>query len=321
MPVPPAVVPVEPVQRKRPWWWWLLWLLLALLLLALLLLLPRACTPGGGFDLKRAIPGLSPPDERASEPLGERRAEVVPDTGGTLGGGGGTLGGGSVDGGTTTAPTLPGGDATLPGTLPPGTGLPPVDLPREARPDMLPDAKELPKDLPNELPKDIGRTDPPRPSMKDDANRADVDKAGPNNKPDKGTTNPPNIPTDPKALKMPDDANAAKKLGFLEGGWKAGEGLVDKNTQQPLDLSFKFGKDGQGQVTLRRPDGSTCSGAVQGRMSGGKLGIEGNQSIPCSGGGSYAAPKIECAKDRGGQTQCFGVNPDGSRYFMGMQRQ
>jgi len=43
--------------------------------------------------------------------------------------------------------------------------------------------------------------------------------------------------------------------------------------------------------------------------------------VPCSDGGSYGAPKIECGRDRGGRTQCFGVNPDGSKYFMGMQRQ
>jgi hypothetical protein len=110
-------------------------------------------------------------------------------------------------------------------------------------------------------------------------------------------------------------------MGFLAGGWKAGEGLADRNTGQPLDLSFQFDNAGKGEVTVRRPDGSSCKGTVDGAMSGGKLTIQGNQSIPCSGGGSYAAPRIECAKDRAGQTQCFGVNNDGSKYYMGMQRQ
>ena len=126
---------------------------------------------------------------------------------------------------------------------------------------------------------------------------------------------------DPKALKVPNDPKAAEKLGFLEGGWKAGEGLYDNQTKQPLDMSFQFGKDGKGEITMRRQDGSTCKGAVQGKMNGGKLAIEGSQSIPCSSGGSYAPPKIECTKDASGQTQCYGINPNGSRYYMGVQRQ
>lgn len=123
-------------------------------------------------------------------------------------------------------------------------------------------------------------------------------------------------------MALPDQQpGAAGKLGFLEGNWKAGDGLVDKRTKQPVDLSFKFGKDGAGELTLRRPDGTTCSGAVTGRMEDGKLGIQGSGSVPCSNGSSYGPPKIECVKESGGQTQCFGINPDKSRYFMGMQRQ
>jgi hypothetical protein len=55
-------------------------------------------------------------------------------------------------------------------------------------------------------------------------------------------------------------------------------------------------------------------------MRGGKLAIEGNQAIPCSGGGSYAAPKIECGNSSSGQTECRGINKDGSRYNMEMRR-
>lgn len=323
---PPAVaplpVPVEPVKRKRPWWWWLLWLLLALLLLALLLLLPRACTPGGGLDLKRAIPGLAPPEDAASVPplTEERRAEGPAGPGGVMPPGGTTEGGGLPQG------TAPGVDPALPAASQPGLELPPGELPRDAKTEPpLPDPKDLPKDDPTRPepdPKLDPKTDPPLPDPKEAAKDplAKDGKTKPPKDP-KGRTDPPLPPVDPKSMRLPDDPNAAKKMDFLEGNWKAGEGLVDKRTQQPLDLGFKFGKDGQGEVTLKRPDGTVCSGTVQGRVSGGKLGIEGNQSIPCSGGGSYGAPKIECSKERGGQTQCFGINPDGSRYYMGMQRQ
>lgn len=304
-----APLPVEPVKRKRPWWWWLLWLLLALLLLALLLLLPRACTPGGGIDLKRAIPGLAAPDDAASVPPLERRPGEGP-------GGLALPPGGTGEG--TPPGTAPGADPALPAASQPGLELPPGDAARDPKTEPpVPDPKDQPKEDPTKPmpdPKADPKADPPLPpDAKDDPSKPPKDP--------KGRTDPPLPPTDPKAMKMPDDPNAAKKMDFLEGNWRAGEGLVDKRTQQPLDLGFKFGKDGQGEVTLKRPDGTVCRGTVQGRMGGGKLGIEGNQSIPCSNGTSYGAPKIECTKERGGQTQCFGVNSDGSRYYMGMKRE
>ncbi|MBX3604752.1 MAG: hypothetical protein KF788_05760 [Piscinibacter sp.] len=300
--VEPAVmpVPVEPA-RKRPWWWWLLWLLLALLLLALLAWLLRGCVPG--LDPKLAIPGLTPPDGAASEAPLERRPEGP--GGVPLPGGPGGPGAPGSEGG-----MPPGADPALPAASQPGLELPPGTPPADPKtePPIPPDAKdEPPKDPKTEPPPPPDpKTEPPPPKDPKDP---------------KGRTDPPAPPKDPKAMQMPEDPNAAKKMDFLEGNWKAGEGLVDKQTQQPLDLGFKFGKDGNGEVTLRRPDGTVCSGTVRGQMNGGKLGIQGNQSIPCNNGTSYGAPKIECQKERGGQTQCYGVNADGSRYYMGMQRQ
>jgi hypothetical protein len=306
--VPP---PVAAVEKKRPWWWWLLWGLLALLLLALLfLLLPRACTPEGAPVL--------PPDGAASMPLDLPRADGTVPPGATLPG---------------AAP-----DGSVPGSppLPPAAGASAIDpaLPAASMPSADPAAKDLPSD-PKTEPPPADNVKPPADNVKPPADpKTDppVDpKADPKTNPikpppaDKPMTDPPKVPpVDPKAMKLPDTPPGAadrKKMDFLEGQWKAGEGLVDKRTQQPLDLGFQFNKDGQGEVTVRQPDGTTCKGPVQGRMSGGKLGIEGNQSIPCSNGGSYGAPKIECTKESNGQTQCFGINPDGSRYFMGMKRQ
>ncbi|MCW5666713.1 MAG: hypothetical protein KIT35_23010 [Piscinibacter sp.] len=302
----PAAVPVEE-KRKRPWWWWLLWLLLALLLLALLLLLPRACVPGGGLDLKRAIPGLAPPDDAASEPPPERRAEGPggPALPGAPGGPGGTGPDGGVPPG-----TPPGAEPPLPGASQPDLALPPEGKEPKTEPPVPPDQKEPPPE--DKPPK---TEPPPPPDPKTDPPKPPTDPKDP-----KGRTDPP-APPNPKDMKMPDDPNAQKKMDFLEGQWKAGEGLVDKRTQQPLDLGFRFGKDGQGEVSVRRPDGVVCQGPVTGRMAGGKLGIQGNQSIPCNDGSSYGAPKIECQKEQSGQTQCYGVNADGSRYYMGMKRQ
>lgn len=131
---------------------------------------------------------------------------------------------------------------------------------------------------------------------------------------------PPRPAADPRAMKLPSDPATDRSMDFLLGNWKAGEGLADKNTRQPLDLSLRFGPGGAGEVTLRRPDGVQCSGPVQGQMQGQRLVVEGNQSVPCAGGGSYGAPRIECSRGPGGQADCQGVNRDGSRYYMDMRR-
>lgn len=278
-----TVLTATPV-RKRPLWWWLLWLLVALLLLALLLLLPRACTPEGGVDLKRVLPGATQPEGTVpSEPnvrLGPdgRPLPVAPDV----------------------MPTDPNQGAAPGHRLPDGRfdeeGKRPADLAAPEGPGLVPpESPVLPGQQPD--PRTAPGTDPTVP---------------PGTKPDQ--TNPP------QPMQLPDDQRSTEKMGFLEGDWKAGEGLVDKDSRQPLDMSFKFGKEGQGEVTVRRPDGTVCSGPVSGRMDGSKLSIQGQQAIPCSNGSRYGSPRIECEKDGGGQTQCFGVNSDGSKYFMGIER-
>lgn len=281
------------VTRKRPWYWWLLWALLALLLLALLLLLPRACTPEGGLDLKRILPEAVLPD--AAVPPG---SDVTPPETPRLGPDGQPM------------PVVPGAPSTEP---PQGAG-PGLQMPEGSAVEEVkqpPDGATVPNTPDVEPPLDPALS----PDAKTEPGRDP--KVPPEAKPAPDAANPPK---DAKAMKMPEDPKSAEKLDFLEGDWKAGEGLVDKNTRQPLDMSFKFGKDGKGKVTVKRPDGTQCSGPVNGRMDGRKLSIQGKQVVPCSNGSQYGAPKIECEKNASGQTQCYGFNSDGSKYFMGIER-
>ena len=210
--------------------------------------------------------------------------------------------------------------ASVPGAMdvvdPAKPGDPKADPNKPINPKTDPTKPVDPKADPSKDPMADPKTDPTR-RPKDDPKQ----EPGKNQKGDKSQTDPPKPPLDPKAIKLPDDPKAANKMDFLQGDWKAGEGLVDKATKQPLDVSVKFGKDGKGEMTLRRPDGTVCSGPVQGSMNGGKLSVEGNQSVPCAGGGSYGAPRIECSKSSSGQTDCQGINRDGSRYYMDMRRQ
>jgi hypothetical protein len=279
------------VTPTRPWWRWLLWALAALLLLLLLLWLLRACTTDVRIGSEEPLTDKPLANRETAGPGIDRPADLpgIRREGGLDGPGGGAQGLG-----------LPDGTAEGSGQAPPET----IARGPEGTDPGLPDATANADPKPEGQPPDgKGPTDPLK-------------------APDgKGATDPP-LPQDGAPLDLPPDGGkGAKGMGFLAGRWKAGEGLADRNTGQPLDLSFQFDNEGKGEVTVRRPDGSSCKGTVDGAMSGGKLTIQGNQSIPCSGGGSYAAPRIECAKDRAGQTQCFGVNNDGSKYYMGMQRQ
>jgi len=281
------------LAQKRPWWWLLLWVLLGLLLLLGLLWLLRSCT-----DRVPVTPDLpfANKDTAPSDKIPGDAASIPGDPGVVIPGDGRRADGVLADG--RDSPGFVPGDAADSGAG--------VDVPREPRPD-LPGA---------------GTTDPPLAGPQDtpplDAGR------DPDTQPRTDRTPPDTIaktdPTRPLDL-PPENTKTPPGMDFLSGRWKAGEGLADRETGQPVDLSFNFDKQGKGEVTLRRGDGSTCKGAVAGTMSGGKLNIEGSQSVPCSNGGAYAPPKIECVKATGGQTQCFGVNRDGSRYYMGIARE
>lgn len=317
---PPLAVQTEaPIDqgRRRPWWWWLLWGLLAALLLLALLLGLRGCDDGvrQGIDAlsPASAPDAMPPaasEPAASSPLPEPPGEAasMPGTPGEVPGLPGAprvtasepVAGGSLD----LPASAPQEDAALPPMVPaPAPEIPPAASgPSDEMPPASAPRDELPPSSPRELP-------PP-------ASAPPPAASGPG-----GNAVPPLEPPGARDLQLPTGPNSDGRLDFLQGDWKAGDGLYDRKTRQPVDMSVRFGKDGKGELQVRRQDGTTCSGPVTGQRQGGKLQIRGSQSVPCSDGSSYGAPQIECSRERGGQTECFGVNANGSRYSMGMRRQ
>jgi len=283
------------IVRKRPWWWLLLWILLGLLLLLALLWLLRSCTEHApiGTDVPFANKDAAPPGTTPGDTSvpGQPGTTVVPGDTGTPGVVTDGRGGGAV---------VP-GEGAQPG----------VDVGGDAKPDTGADGTgQAPADARGS---DVARTNPPAIDAGPDADKeAKGDRSqGPDTAAKKDAPRPLDIP--------PQDTKSPPGVGFLEGRWKA-DPLADAKTNQPIEPSFSFDKQGKGEITLRRADGSTCKGAVSGTMNGGKLSIAGSQRIPCSNGDAYPAPKIECTKAAGGKTQCFGVNPDGSKYYMGIAR-
>jgi hypothetical protein len=296
-PVIPAVLapePAPPAPRRRAWWWWLLWALLALALLALLFFLLRGCTP--------QLTGLPSADPAASAPLA-RPAESPASVPSAM-----------VPGPDTPASApglaLPQGEGTGPSMAPALPGSAPGDASTRAPPSDTASVPGTPLQPEPGASSALPGVEPP-PGRDPALARPPAEPAVPP---------PPLPPVEDRGLALPERAATPEAMNFLKGDWRAGEGLVDAATKQPLDLSLRFGPRGEGEIRLRRPDGSTCSGPVQGRMNGARLSIQGEQAVPCSNGGQYSAPRIECARERGGKTQCYGINGDGSRYAMGMEK-
>lgn len=92
---------------------------------------------------------------------------------------------------------------------------------------------------------------------------------------------------------------------FLNGHYRAGAGIQDRRTGNPLRLEYQF-KDGKGEVTVRQPNGVSCSGPVTATMNKGNLGITSGAQAACGDGSTYDMPKIECAKGAQSIADCTG---------------
>ncbi|MBA1190847.1 hypothetical protein G7Z99_17630, partial [Pseudomonas entomophila] len=286
---PPLSVPVE---RARPWWrrrWWL-WLLLALLLLALLFGLLRGCAPQLG------LPTLA-----VDAPRLERPTTGVPALSGpsapTLGAPALTSGVGV--GATGGVPAVPGGGAVPDaGASAPGAAAAPAAdeaAPLPAEPPAA-DAPGTPADA----------TPAPAPATPDaQAGAAPVAPSAPS----AGTAPPLTIPED--ASEGPAD--------FLNGNYRAGAGILDASTAKPLRLEYAF-ENGQGNVTIRRPDGVNCTGAVNAAMRGGQLGIESQDQATCTDGGRYDMPTVSCAPGAQRIADCQG-HYGSSQFPISMRRE
>ncbi|MFR0675119.1 SrfA family protein [Enterobacterales bacterium AW_CKDN230030176-1A_HGKHYDSX7] len=281
---PPASVPVE---RARPWWrrWWWLWLLLALLLLALLFGLLRGCAPQFG------VPGLA-----VDAPRLERPTTGVPAVTGP--------GAPAVGTPVPTSGTGLGASAGIPGASV-GSALPDTGAP-------VPDATAAPAaDEAAAVPADASDTP------------ADATPAPTADTPDAQAGNAPVAPPAPASgtappLTIPADAGEGP-ADFLNGNYRAGAGILDASTAKPLRLEYAF-ENGQGNVTIRRPDGVSCTGAVNAAMRGGQLGIESQDQATCTDGGRYDMPTVSCAPGAQRIADCQG-HYGSSQFPISMRRE
>ncbi|MCR5814613.1 MAG: hypothetical protein K6G15_09005 [Desulfovibrio sp.] len=117
------------------------------------------------------------------------------------------------------------------------------------------------------------------------------------------------LPEAPKEeLVIPENV---KDTGFLAGRWLCATGLFNSHTQEPVQVEFIFGSDGQGTGHIYEKNGR-CSGPARASFQDNVLAIE-HDALVCEGGSSYRANTIECRKSMG-KTECHGINADGGQW-------
>jgi hypothetical protein len=181
-----------------------------------------------------------------------------------------------------------GGAPVLNGAVPAapsGSGLP--DLPRE---DAAPagDTPQPPEEQPQTPPEPAAEPAPPGETPQPPT--LDEDASG--------------EPAQPPALSIPPDADEGP-ADFLDGQYRAGAGIQDRRTGKPLRLEYDF-KDGQGNVTVSRPDGVSCTGAVGAAMVDGSLAINSQGLAGCTDGSNYDMPQVQCKPGAQSIADCAG---------------
>jgi len=168
-----------------------------------------------------------------------------------------------------------------------------------------------------ELPTASGQSDEPPPTPSEEQPSAEVP-------PDISNQPLPSPPEESPQQQSPDNPltipPASMQTGstdFLNGKWRAGAGIQDAQTGQPLRLDYEFEK-GQGEVRIQRGDGVECRGPVAATLQDGKLGINSQGQATCSDGSRYSLPQVQCQSGDSG-ADCQGSYQN-QRFPMSMRK-
>lgn len=289
---PPTPASTTVVTKRRKGWarfWWLLPLLLLLLLPFLL----KYCAPSVRLPmLSGKLPSLSAPDLNVPTPnLRLPKANLG-------------------QGVSTPEPAL----ASAPST-PNLPDLQPEPTPAPALPEMQPDPEPTTPALP-EMPSNPAPPELPEVEPIISAEPAPVEPVT--------SAEPPQLPASAEpavanqSLFIPPDIGEGP-ADFLNGNYRAGAGIMDARTARPLRLKYNFEK-GQGQVTIERSDGSSCSGPVKAAMHNGSLGIHSQGQASCTDGSTYDMPQVTCQPGAQSIADCTGSYGD-TQFPMSMRRE
>lgn len=277
---------VPQIGASSPWWkrWWI-WPLLLLALLALLFGL-RACMPGLAPSSSLPV-DTAPRDVAQSQTLPElpKPPGVTHWTAPAANGNGASSGLPATSGSAVSGEKLP---------------VPGLNTPAESA-SALAGADQIAPATP--------------PLAANDANSS-APGASDNSSGQRDVV-PPSPAENKDALQIPIDAGEGN-ADFLNGNWRAGAGIQDRDTGQPLRLLYQF-KNGEGNVTLNRHNGVQCSAPVSAAMSKGSLTINNSVEAQCSDGGTYEMPQIQCQPGATSIASCAGHYGD-TRFPISMRR-
>ena len=208
--------------------------------------------------------------------------------------------------------TIQGDGTVVPGGVAPADGTAPASNPDTQTPPA--DGTKPPADQ-NQPSKDDAQQPKPEDKSQQDQQKppeSETPKESPKDK--NAQTNPP------KPLDIPPDAAAKGDVGFMDGQWRSGQGLVDQADGKPLEQYYRFDKSGKGEVVVKRADGTECKAPAQAKFNGKNLTVEEQADVRCADGRTYGKSTTTCTRDAKGNTVCRGKNPDGSTYAVPVQK-
>jgi hypothetical protein len=110
----------------------------------------------------------------------------------------------------------------------------------------------------------------------------------------------------------------AQALGGLTSGWRTATSLQDPKTGLPIHMEYRT-QGGQGQLRLKRHDGSICQSGAAASVKGERLVIDSSGDIRCADGTNFGRPSVECAPGKDGKPNCVGRYPGGGTFSLDVQ--
>ncbi|NUB10614.1 hypothetical protein FW320_31230 [Azospirillum sp. Vi22] len=95
---------------------------------------------------------------------------------------------------------------------------------------------------------------------------------------------------------------------------------MNQKDKTPLQQFYRFDNQGKGEVVVRRADGTECRAPAQAVTGPSGLDVTELGEPTCPDGTKFGRSRTTCRRDAAGQTQCFGVNDDGSTYRVPVER-
>lgn len=98
-------------------------------------------------------------------------------------------------------------------------------------------------------------------------------------------------------------------FSFMEGIWKSTTDLFSSVEEEPIQLFFRFDKQGNGELTVAEADGEKCKAPLKAKISPLKMDIEQLSSAVCNKGSSHYNPyTTRCVSSPNQAAVCVAVN-------------